>query len=166
MKKICLNIVSSYLKHNLQNIRKLFRISLRILYIIFHKQDYTDEHVIDLFSGWIEKFIALPLEDSLLDFKSKVIREFIDTNFWLLGRKRNLINYYLYFYNQIILLGASATEDEKLGKVKSTKLIFMECLEELIKYELSLPDPNLFYEMSYIKLLKSMFNVFLSEVIF
>ena len=164
LNKISQNIVEIFLKQQNLKIKKLFRSSLRIIYCIYDKTGYSNRKIIAFFKA---KFMDLLEFDDLtipFKFKENVLKDFIEVNFKILQKKVDLLDYYNFFYSLTLNM------DENSKKICNEMVYiqfynsFLESIEKLFKYEISLQTKNHFYEMAYIKLLHNVFNMFYSDV--
>lgn len=142
----------------------MFRISLRIIYIIYDRKGYSNLKVIKKFKANFFPLFNFPEGSLSRKFFIKVLSDFIEINFNILHKKIDLIDFYTFFYSLLI------NEDETKNPYFTPEIHrnyfenFLDCIESLFKYELSLPKGKV-YDMSYVKLLHNLFNMFYLEVI-
>jgi hypothetical protein len=165
LNKISQNIVDIFLKQLNLKIKKLFRSSMRIIYCIYDKNGYPNRKIISFFKA---KFSALlEFDDNTLPFKFKenILKDFIEVNFKILQKRVDLLDYYNFFYS--LMINTEENSQKIINEMVYVQFYdsFLECIEKIFKYEISLQSKNQFYEMAYIKLLHNVFNMFYTDVL-
>jgi hypothetical protein len=132
---------------------------LRIIYIIYDKNGYSNSKIIHFFK--IKYFQLFKLPQNLLNKKllEKVFLDFFDVNFKILHKKVDLIDYYQFVYSLLINEDHNGCAYLPPNYHIDFSEIFLEGFEKLFKYEMSIPK-NQLIETSYVKLLHSLFNMF------
>jgi hypothetical protein len=166
LSKISHNIIDLFLKNKNKKLQKLFRRSLRILYILYDRSGNPNSKTITLFKNKFFPLFDFPEDSINKKFIEKTLWDFVEVNFSILKKKVDLIDYYSFFYNMII------NEDPEKGGQKFlndyvASLYFdnyLTCLEKLFKYEMGLSKGQTM-EIAYVKLLHNLFNMLYSDSI-
>ena len=165
LNKISKNVIDLYLNNKTLKIQKLFRICVRIIYIIYDKKGYSNFKLIKFFQFIF--FEILKFEDSFLTKKQKekILSDFIEVNFNILQKKIDLLDFYMFFYQ--LLINQNEKGIELISKQSHDEYYenLLESIDKLFVYEMGLSTKNQINERSYIKLLHNLFNMFYSDVI-
>jgi len=162
LNKISQNLIDLFLKTRNKKLQKLFRRCLRIVYIIYDRQGYSNAKIIKLFKNKFFPLLIFPSDLVTQKFINKILFDFLDVNFTILNKKLDLIDYYNFYYS--LLLNEDPETKEKYISdelIKNYFESFLSCNEKLFKYEMS--AKNQIYEVSYVKLLHNLFNTFYSD---
>ena len=144
LSKVCHSIINIYLKEKNVKIKKLFKLSMRLIYIIYDKRNEKNSKIIKFFNL---KFTDLLSKDIKEDFIQEILNDFVEVNFYILNKKNDLFEYYDYFYSQLL-----QGKDEAM---------YMKCIEKIFNYEMTLRE----YQISDIAFIRTLLRDFNSKEI-
>ena len=163
------NLITVFLKNKNVKIRKVFRICLRIVYIIYDKNVTNTSKIIKFFKTnflfLVDTFNEIEASN---EYKELILKDFVEVNFNILQKKSDLLEYYTFFYKLLI-----NRDEGNMPLVKNSSLqkilckTYLECIENLFKYEMTIiSDLNgkQFIECSYMKLIHNLFNIIYYEL--
>ena len=123
--EICHSLIDLFLNKRNMNIKKIYRQSMRIMYIIYHRRNEKLSKILKFFDLKFEPI--LNIKELTQDFIIDTIDDFFDVNFNILNQNSDLLQYYRYFYD-LLLKSQSGLETE----------IYNHSIEEIFKYEMNL----------------------------
>ena len=123
--EICHSLIDLFLTKKNMNIKKIYRQSMRIMYIIYHKRNEKLSKILKFFDLKFKPI--LNIKELQKDFILDTIDDFFDINFNILNNNSDLLQYYKYFYD-LLLNSQSGLETE----------IYNHSIEEIFKYEMNL----------------------------
>ena len=135
--EVCHSIIDIYINNQNMKVKKLYRISMRIMYLLYNKRHEKNNKIINFFD---KKFQPLFSKDIPIEFIKLIIDDFIEINFYVLNRKENLLLYYNYFYNLLL--------DSNNNQIKND--LYTEAIEKILKYEMQFRE-NEISEISFIR---------------
>ena len=141
--EICHSIIDIFLEKKNLKIKKLYKISIRIMYIIYHRRNEKNSKIIKFFNLKTQPIFNMELSD---EFKESIINDFIDVNFYILKKRDSLIQFYQHFYSLIF-----DTNENKLIE------LYSQCIENIFKYEMTFRE-NEVSHISFIRLLMKDFS--------
>ena len=141
--EICHSIIDIFLKKKNLKIKKLYQISIRIMYIIYHRRNEKNSKIIKFFNLKTQPIFNMELSN---EFKESIIQDFIDVNFYILKKKDSLIQFYQHFYSLIF-----TTKEYKQVE------LYTQCIENIFKYEMTFRE-NEVSHISFIRLLMKDFS--------
>ena len=127
--EICHSLIDLFLTKKNMNIKKIYRQSMRIMYIIYHKRNEKLSKILKFFDLKFKPI--LNIKELQKDFIIDTIDDFFDINFNILNQKSDLLQYYKYFYD-LLLKSQSGLETE----------IYNHSIEQIFKYEMNLHNDN------------------------
>ena len=125
MGDICHSLIDLFLAKKNMNIKKIYRQSMRIMYIIYHKRNEKLSKILKFFDLKFKPILSM--NELQKDFIIDTIDDFFDVNFNILNQNSDLLQYYKYFYD-LLLKSQSLLETE----------IYNHSIEEIFKYEMNL----------------------------
>ena len=123
--EICHSLIDLFLNKKNMNIKKIYRQSMRIMYIIYHRRNEKLSKILKFFDLKFKPI--LNIKELTQDFIIDTIDDFFDVNFNILNQNSDLLQYYKYFYD-LLLKSQSGLETE----------IYNHSIEEIFKYEMKL----------------------------
>jgi hypothetical protein len=107
------------------NIKKIYRQSMRIIYIIYHKRNERLSKILKFFDLKFKPL--LDMKELPKEFIIDTVDDFFDVNLYILNQNSDISQYYKYFYDQL-LKSHSALETE----------VYDHSMEEIFKYEMKM----------------------------
>ena len=126
--EICHSLIDLFLTKKNMNIKKIYRQSMRIMYIIYHKRNEKLAKILRFFDLKFKPI--LNMKELTKEFLIDTMDDFFDVNFNILNKNNDLLQYYKYFYD-LLLKSQSGIETD----------IYNHSIEEIFKYEMNL-HPN------------------------
>ena len=140
--EICHSLIDLFLTKKNMNIKKIYRQSMRIMYIIYHKRNEKLTKILKFFDLKFKPILTM--KELPKEFLIDTIDDFFDVNFNILNQNNDLLQYYKYFYD-LLLNSQSGIETD----------IYNHSIEEIFKYEMNLHPNDSNNNISFIrKLLK------------
>ena len=122
---ICHSLMDLFLIKKNMNIKKIYRQSMRIIYIIYHKRHERLSKILKFFDMKFKPL--LEIKDLPKEFYIDTVDDFFDVNLYILNQNSDISQYYKYFYDQL-LKSHSALETE----------VYDHSMEEIFKYEMKI----------------------------
>ena len=122
---ICHSLMDLFLIKKNMNIKKIYRQSMRIIYIIYHKRNERLSKILKFFD--IKFKPLLEIKELQKEFLIDTVDDFFDVNLYILNQNSDMSQYYKYFYDQL-LKSQSPLETE----------IYDHSMEEIFKYEMKM----------------------------
>ena len=122
--EICHSLIDLFLNKRNMNIKKIYRQSMRIMYIIYHRRNEKLSKILKFFDLKFKPILNMDLPK---EFIIDTIDDFFDVNFNILNLNSDLLQYYKYFFD-LLLKSQSGLETE----------IYNHSIEEIFKYEMNL----------------------------
>ena len=107
------------------NIKKLYRQSMRIIYIIYYKRNERLSKILKFFDFKFKPL--LEMKDLPKEFIIDTVDDFFDVNLYILNQNSDISQYYKYFYDQL-LKSHNPLETE----------VYDHSMEEIFKYEMKM----------------------------
>ena len=123
--EICHSLMDLFLIKKNMNIKKIYRQSMRIIYIIYHKRNERLSKILKFFDLKFKPL--LEMKDLPKEFIIDTVDDFFDINLYILNQNSDISQYYKYFYEQL-LKSHSALETE----------VYDHSMEEIFKYEMKM----------------------------
>ena len=134
--KVCHSIIDLFVQKRNVEIRKLYQLSMRLMYIIYDKRKEKNSKLIKFFT---EKFSPILEKPSIPgEFVSEILNDFVEVNFTILSKTKDLDDFYRMFQ--------SLLEIDKNNAIK-----YIKCIEMLFKYEMDKTSSHIITEIPYIK---------------
>jgi hypothetical protein len=122
---ICHSLMDLFLLKKNMSIKKIYRQSMRIIYIIYHKRNERLSKILKFFDLKFKPL--LEIKELQKEFLIDTVDDFFDVNLYILNQNSDISQYYKYFYDQL-LKSQSALETE----------IYDHSMEEIFKYEMKM----------------------------
>ena len=122
---ICHSLMDLFLIKKNMNIKKIYRQSMRIIYIIYHKRNERLSKILKFFDFKFKPL--LEIKELQKEFLIDTVDDFFDVNLYILNQNSDISQYYKYFYDQL-LKSQSPLETE----------IYDHSMEEIFKYEMKM----------------------------
>ena len=123
--EICHSLMDLFLIKKNMNIKKLYRQSMRIIYIIYHKRNERLSKILKFFDLKFKPI--LEMKELSKEFIIDTINDFFEVNLYILNQNSDISQYYKYFYEQLL----------KSQNVLETE-IYNHSIEEIFKYEMKM----------------------------
>lgn len=145
LSKVCHSIIDVFVSKQNSKIKKLYRLSMRLMYIIYDKRNEKNSKIIKFLQLKFMPLINIGLRDDLV---IEILNDFIEVNFYILNKRNDLFEYYQFFYSLILE-----------GKKEENEIIYMKCIEKIFKYEMELRA----YQISDIAFIRTILRDFTSK---
>ena len=133
--KVCHSIIDLFVQKKNTEIKKLYQLSMRLMYIIYDKRKEKNSKLIKFFT---EKFSPILEKPRMSDeFVSEILSDFVEVNFTILAKSKDLDDFYFMFQTL-------------LEVDKSNAMKYIKCIEMLFKYEME-KTTHIITEIPYIK---------------
>ena len=123
--EICHSLMDLFLIKKNMNIKKIYRQSMRIIYIIYHKRNERLSKILKFFDLKFKPL--LEMKELPKEFIIDTVDDFFDINLYILNQNSDISQYYKYFYEQL-LKSHSPLETE----------VYDHSMEEIFKYEIKI----------------------------
>ena len=123
--EICHSLMDLFLIKKNMNIKKLYRQSMRIIYIIYYKRNERLSKILKFFDFKFKPL--LEMKDLPKEFIIDTVDDFFDVNLYILNQNSDISQYYKYFYDQL-LKSHNPLETE----------VYDHSMEEIFKYEMKM----------------------------
>ena len=123
--EICHSLMDLFLIKKNMNIKKLYRQSMRIIYIIYYKRNERLSKILKFFDFKFKPL--LEMKDLPKEFIIDTVDDFFDVNLYILNQNSDISQYYKYFYDQL-LKSHNPLETE----------VYDHSMEEIVKYEMKM----------------------------